>query len=439
MLILQQAWQDVRSSFWFLPGLIVLVAIGLAGGLVEVEPRFGQALSEGWPRLFGASAAGARSLLSTVASSMVTVAGVVFSITLVALSLTSSQYTSRVLRNFMDNRINQTVLGVFVGIFAYCLVVLRAVRDGGADTVFVPSLAVLFGLLLALLGIAVLIYYIHHISKSIQAVEILAVVAAETIASVDRLFPEGVGDEGEGAPPRLNEADRQWHAMPADRTGYVQSLDAEGMLALAASLGTVLRMERAIGEFVIEGTPLASMCGPAAPDADVVRRLVRLYTVGTQRTVEQDAAFGIRQIVDIALKALSPGINDTTTAVMCVDYLTAILVRLTDRRIESPCRAEDGSLRILARGPTYGGLVGDTFDQIRQNAAGNMAVLAHLLEALELLASRTTSTLRLRVLADHARAVMELGDRSLPAPRDRARFDALAARVVAGLGADAAG
>lgn len=436
---LQQMWQDVRSSFWFLPGLIVLSAIALAAALIELEPRFGRTLSEGWPRLFGASAAGARSLLSTVASSMITVAGVVFSITIVALSLTSSQYTSRVLRNFMDDRVNQTVLGAFVGIFAYCLVVLRTVRDGGGDTLFVPSLAVQFGLLLALLGVAVLIYFIHHISKSIQAVEILAVVAAETTAAVERLFPEGVGDEDEDASPPADDGGDDWHALPADRTGYVQSLDTDGMLALAADLGTVLRMERAIGEFVIAGTPLASMRGPATPDADTVRRLVRLYTVGTQRTVEQDAGFGVRQIVDIALRALSPGINDTTTAVMCLDYLAAILVALTDRRVESRCRAADGSLRLLARGPTYAGLVGDAFDQIRQNAAGNMAVLMHMLEAVALLAGRTGSTPRRRVLADHARAVITLGRRSLPALRDRRRFDALAARVVAELGADAVG
>lgn len=439
MMKLQQMWQDVRSSFWFLPGLIVLSAIALAAALIELEPLFGRALSEGWPRLFGASAAGARSLLSTVASSMITVAGVVFSITIVVLSLTSSQYTSRVLRNFMDDRVNQTVLGAFVGIFAYCLVVLRTVRDGGGDTLFVPSLAVQFGLLLALLGVAVLIYFIHHISKSIQAVEILAVVAAETTAAVERLFPAGVGDEDEDASPPADDGGDDWHALPADRTGYVQSLDTDGMLALAAELGTVLRMERAIGEFVIAGTPLASMRGPATPDADTVRRLVRLYTVGTQRTVEQDAGFGVRQIVDIALKALSPGINDTTTAVMCLDYLTAILVTLTDRRVESRCRAEDGSLRLLARGPTYAGLVGDAFDQIRQNAAGNMAVLMHMLEAVALLAGRTGSTPRRRVLADHARAVITLGRRSLPALRDRRRFDALAARVVAELGADAVG
>lgn len=439
MMKLQQMWQDVRSSFWFLPGLIVLSAIALAAALIELEPLFGRALSEGWPRLFGASAAGARSLLSTVASSMITVAGVVFSITIVVLSLTSSQYTSRVLRNFMDDRVNQTVLGAFVGIFAYCLVVLRTVRDGGGDTLFVPSLAVQFGLLLALLGVAVLIYFIHHISKSIQAVEILAVVAAETTAAVERLFPAGVGDEDEDASSPADDGGDDWHALPADRTGYVQSLDTDGMLALAAELGTVLRMERAIGEFVIAGTPLASMRGPATPDADIVRRLVRLYTVGTQRTVEQDAGFGVRQIVDIALKALSPGINDTTTAVMCLDYLTAILVTLTDRRVESRCRAEDGSLRLLARGPTYAGLVGDAFDQIRQNATGNMAVLMHMLEAVALLAGRTGSTPRRRVLADHARAVITLGRRSLPALRDRRRFDALAARVVAELGADAVG
>jgi uncharacterized membrane protein len=430
--LLRRLWLQARYSFWFLPAVIVISAVFLAAALIGADGWIDPRAFERWPRLFGSGADGARGLLTTVASSMITVAGVVFSITLVALSLASSQYTSRVLRNFMSDRVNQTVLGVFVGIFAYCLVVLRTIR-GGDEGAFVPALAVLGGLLLGFVGIAVLIYYIHHISLSIQASHILAAAASETLRAVDHLFPEGVGEEdaAEDAPP--TESAERWGPVLADNTGYVQSLDAAGLLAFAGKRRTVVRMERSIGQFVVEGAPLASVLGVDLADEDR-RQLSGLYSVGPQRTVEQDAAFGIRQIVDVALKALSPGINDTTTAVMCIDYLTAILVRLTERRIESRFRSEDGEVRLLTCGPTYSSMVAEAFDQIRQNAAGNVAVLEGLLGAFALLASRTRASSRRRILWEHSQAVIEVSRRSIDAPRDRERLEEHATRVTRLLG-----
>lgn len=427
---LHQYWYDVRSSFWFVPALIILGAIALAIGLIDASASIDQRMLERWPLLFGAGAAGSRGLLATIASSMITVAGVVFSITIVALSLASSQYTSRVLRNFMRDRINQTVLGVFVGIFAYCLVVLRTIRAGD-EGAFVPALAMLFGLLLGLVGIGVLVFFIHHIATSIQASQILAAVAEETIRAVDHLFPQGVGQEGDDTGPELSDPTQTWHAVSAAQTGYIQEIDTAELLAFAGERKTVIRIERGIGEFLIEGTPVLSVRGSGPLDERAAGRLSSVCMVGRQRTVEQDAAFGIRQLVDVAMKALSPGINDTTTAVMCVDYLTAVLVRLTDRQIESRYRTEDGELRVLTRGPTFAGLVGESFDQIRQNAGGNVAVLSRLLWSLETLADRTSIANRRLVLLEHARALEELGHRSIPAPADRALIDSRAARVVA--------
>jgi len=180
ILKLRHWWQETRSSFWLVPAVIVLGAVALATGLIALEANIDVHLDKNWPLVFGAGAAGSRGLLTAVAGSMITVAGVVFSITIVVLSLTSSQYTSRVLRNFMRDRRNQVVLGVFLGVFVYCLVVLRTIR-GGDEGAFVPSLAVLGGLALAFVGTAFLIYFIHHIAMSIQASTIVAAAAEETI------------------------------------------------------------------------------------------------------------------------------------------------------------------------------------------------------------------------------------------------------------------
>ena len=196
---LGHGWQSIRSSFWFVPALMVVDTVVLAILLITLETSLDLHLVGPWPLLFDAGAAGARGLLTTVASSMITVAGLVFSITLVALSLTSSQYSSRVIRNFMRDRVNQWELGVFLGIFAYCLVVLRTIREGN-EGAFIPTLAVLVGLILAFIGIAALIHFIHHIATSIQASSIVGTAAQETLAAVDHLFPEAWGeDDDEGA------------------------------------------------------------------------------------------------------------------------------------------------------------------------------------------------------------------------------------------------
>jgi uncharacterized membrane protein len=424
-------WQETRSSFWFVPAAIVLGAVGLAIFLIAVDAAVDLHVVERWPLLFGAGAAGTRGMLATIASSMITVAGVAFSITIVALALASSQYTSRILRNFMRNRVNQTVLGVFLGIFAYCLIVLRTIR-GGDETAFVPPLAVLVGVGLAFVGIGSLIFFIHHIAKSIQASSIIAAAARDTIDAVDQLFPEGLGEDAEedsdgNLAPSFAEQD--WSAVVARKTGYIESVDGKVLMTFARERRTILRMERGIGEFVIEGSPLISLEGLGELDETTKAELNAAYLISPQRTVQQDVAFGIRQIVDIAMKALSPGINETTTAVMCVDYLAAILVRLVARRVATSHRLDQGELRLIARGPSFESLVAEAFDQIRQNAEGNIAVLTRQLQALEIIACRTGNVHRRRVLWQQAELIATMAERIATSPRDVAGVQASLARL----------
>lgn len=429
MKTLRDLWTELRSSFWFVPAVIVCAAVTLALALIETDRTLAQNVGDTWPRLFGAGAAGSRGILSTIAGSMITVAGVIFSITIVSLSLASSQYSSRVLRNFMRDRANQTVLGVFVGIFAYCLVVLRTLREG-AEGAFVPSMAVLVAVALALVGIAFLIFFIDHIGSSIQASQITATVAKETLDAVDHLFPADRGepaDEAEGAPAMAQRPFRG--AIPARRTGYVQRVDVGALMAFARARQTVVRMECRVGEFVIEDTRLASVAEGRDADPDAIRQVNAACTVGRQRTVDQDASYGIRQLVDVALKGLSPGINDTTTAIMCVDYLTAILARLARRQLETPGRGEAGELQVIVRRPTYADFVAEAFDQIRQNADGNVAVLGRLLHSLETLSRITSDTGRRRVLLLQVEAVSETIQRTVRSSRERAALESHATHV----------
>lgn len=424
-------WNNLRASFWFVPSLIVVASIILALSLISVHSGGSARWMARWPLMFGAGAEGARGMLSTVAGSMMTVVGVTFSMTLVTLALASSQYTSRILRNFMADRIMQVVLGVFTGIFTYCLIVLRTIRSG-EEGEFVPSVAVSFAVMLAIGGIVALIFFIHHIASSIQASSIIASVAGETMAAVDRLFPEELGDgpEDESAeqPPRI-QPERTWQPVPVKGNGYLQSVDKATLLRLAQEHKTIVRMDRSIGDFVIQGTSIASLALQAPVAEGTVTELLAAFSIDRYRTVEQDCAFGIRQLVDIALRALSPGINDTTTAMMCVDYLTAILARLATRSIPSPLRHEDGELRVITLAPTFSSMIAESFDQIRTSAAGNVEVMLRMLLSLQTIGSLTASPARLRILGEHMQWIAELAERTLTAPHDRSRFDAALARA----------
>ncbi len=422
---LQQFWRYLWASLWFLPSVLVLAAVVLAVILVELGARLDAEALQNWPRLFGAGAAGSRGMLQVIATSMITVAGVVFSITIAALAQASSQYSSRVLRKFMSDRTNQLVLGVFVSIFVYCLVVLRTIR-GGDEGAFVPSLAVLGGIVLSFVGIGFLIYFIHHIATSVQAAYIVAGVAHETRQAVDHLFPENLGeapaeDVAEPVPALL--AKRTAYPVPARQTGYIQSVDMGALLAFARERQLVVRMEHGIGDFAIEDTVLVSLLprgrANVVIDDATIDQLNEAYAVGRQRTVVQDAAFGIRQIVDVAVRALSTGINDTTTAVLCVDHLAAILVRLAQRHIESPYRYEGVELRVIACGATFADLLSGAFDEIRRNGANHVTVSTRLIGALNLLDGVTTGRQRRHALLHQALALQEAVQRSVCAPAER--------------------
>jgi uncharacterized membrane protein len=426
---LRAFWTRLAEGLWFVPGIIVLGSILLAVAMVELSAAVGTEALARWPRVFGVGAEGARSMLAAIAGSMITVAGVMFSITMVAVTQASSQYTPRILRNFMRDRANQVVLGVFVGVFVYCLVVLRTIR-GGDDPGFVPSLAVLLGVLLAIAGVAVLIFFVHHIATTLQASEIVARISRETVETAERLYPDALEEQSpaEASPPEATapSADR-WHPVEASATGYIQAIDLDGLARLSRDRDLFVRLDRQVGEFVIAGLPLAAVARPAghdrAPgsgfDGAVAPLIAARVTVGNYRTNDQDVSFGIRQLVDIALKALSPGINDTTTAVTCVHHLGAILADLAARRIEAPRRSEDGVVRVLGQGPGFESLVQSAFDQVRQNAEGNVSVLSTQLSTLELLVRRTPSRLRRDALLQQVGLVEEAAERTVPSAHDR--------------------
>lgn len=414
---IRRLWARATSSLWFVPGLMIALAIGLAVLLIDADGWIpAETLAEA-PRLFGAGAEGSRALLSAVAGSMIAVAGVVFSITLVALSLTASQYSSRVLRNFMRNRANQAVLGTFVSIFVYCLVVLRTVRGPEEGDRFIPSVAVLVGLLLGVVGVLVLVFFIHHISTSIQASQLLAMTFEDTLEAAERSMPADDDHRDDELAP-VGSAEPRHPLVRATSTGYLQAVDLSALRVFAEEHDRVLWIEHEVGEFVIAGIPMVSIGGepPSNPDHERLRATI---SIDADRSLTQDVPFGIRQLVDVALKGLSPGINDTTTAIMAIDYLTGLLQLLARRAMRSNVCDDDGRLRVVLPERGYPELLSVAFDQIRRSAAGNATVLGRLLWSAEVLDEVVIAPRRRAAVLELARAVEWSIRHTVPNPADQ--------------------
>ncbi|MDH5834836.1 DUF2254 domain-containing protein [Luteimonas kalidii] len=421
---------SLRSSFWFLPGCIVLASIGLAVGLVALDRQSGNGADARGAALWAVGADGARELMATIAGSMITVAGVVFSITIVALAQASTQYTSRVLRNFMRDRGNQVVLGVFLGVFAYCLCVMRTIT-GNESEGFVPQVAVTSGLGLALVAVAFLVFFIHHVAASIQSGAIAHGIAADTLCTIDTLFPDPL--EGDEVVPGNEAGDGlHWHPVIATQMGYIERVDYDALLAFARERDVVVRMKASLGDFASPDLPIASIGTARAPGAGDSRRLAGMYAIDSYRTIEQDVAFGIRQLVDVALKALSPAINDSTTAVTSLDYLSLLLRRLAGRRVQPRPLRDAQKLRVLPAGPGFERLLALAFDQILENAHGNTTVLLRLLRALEEVRGGTASPARQRLLDARRDVVAEVARRTAPDSDARRRIEAQLAGAIAG-------
>lgn len=412
MLKLVQLLQDIRHALWFIPSIIISAAVLLAMFAVEADTRVGSDALSNWPRLFGASAEGARSMLHVIANAMISAGTLTFSITMLVLSSAAAQYTPQVIRTFMSSKPTQVVLGVFLGIFVYCLVVLRTIRGG--PEAFVPSLAITIAILLSLIGVAVLVYFIHHIASSIQASTIVCTIADSTIRTIDATFT----DELSGTPdePRQDGADagERWFAVNAVRTGYLRTIDMKALAAYADKHALTVQLVRNNGDFVVEGSPLVLL--NAAPKPQAATELNRIYAFGQFRTVDQDVSVGIQQLVDIALKAMSPAVNDTSTALLCLDYLSAVLVRLANRTLAPKIKHRDGKPVVLQHTPGFGDYLSAAFEPIRLNARDNISIYVRLMQSLGRIVQCTEDAARRKLIIGQIDMVWDYAQQALQRP-----------------------
>ena len=398
------------EAFWLLPATVVLLGILLAVALVELD-RSG--LVPQWlidsPWLYNGGGTGARTLLGAVASSTIGVAGTVFSITIASLSLAAGQMGPRLLRNFSRDRGNQFTLGAFLGTFSYALMVLRSVRTQ-EEGAFVPHAALTTGILLAFLCVGTLVYFVGHMVGRINVDTVIAEVSEEVRRAVERLTTDQPSGQAEA--PRFT---RDAAVVTDPRRGYLRELDTDQLADWAAEAGVVVRLLVRPDDYVLPGAPIALVEPPAGHAGEAIRRATSL---GEQRVSRADLEFPIRQLVEIAVRALSPGINDPHTAMSVLDRMGAALCDLVPRHLPDGSTCRDG--RVVLTRPTidYDGLVDAMFLLVRQNAAGSAAVLIRLLEVLTGVAAQERAPARLATLRRHADLVLADGERDVSTPAD---------------------
>lgn len=423
---IRQWWGRLSDSFWLVPALMVLTGIGLALALLEVDRRGWVPVSVGgssW--LYNGGGTGARTLLGAIVSSTIGVAGTVFSITIAALSLAAGQMGPRLLRNFTRDRGNQFTLGAFLGTFSYALMVLRSVRTQ-QEGAFTPHVSLSFGMLLAFACVATLVYFVGHMASRINVDTVIELVSGDVTDAFERLVSERDKPDARRADDRLW---LQGTLVRDDRSGYLQQLDEDDLADWASAHGTSLRLLVRRGDYIAPGAPVALMSEPVDGAADA---FVRATALGASRGSQGDAEQTVRQLVEVAVRALSPGINDPHTAMSVVDRLGAALCGLSGKCLPSGIHERQERVVLVVPTVSYESLCAVMFHLIRQHSQGNVALLIKLVDVLTVVLLAEPDARRRAVLADHVAQVAADAARSVENTDDLAevrrrvaRFDAL--------------
>ncbi len=412
-------WDHLRSALWVMPTLSVVIF--LVAGAVLSHVSIGDDSPLRW-LVFQGTPEEARQMLIVVSSTMITVTGLVFALTIIALQIASGQYSPRLLRNFMRDRGTQFVLSVFVGAFAYSTAGLHTVGVQNPDeAAFMPRLAVSGSLVLALASLGVLIYFIHHLSSSIQIDTIMSMIVRETLEVIDNLYPDQFGhpepEERCPDPPA-------WAiTLPSNHSGYIQDIAPEALVQAASRQELVIRLVRMVGDHVVAGTPIAWAWHRSVdhtPAEAVLREVIRnSIQIGFERTMLQDVPFGIRRLVDIGNRALSAAINDPYTATQALHHLSVVLCALARRRLgDRLYRDEHGTVRVVIPFPAFADYLRLGTEQIRRFGAKEPAVARGLVRLLKNVGSSTTSKDRRAAAARHIRLVLEDAKREAAQPAD---------------------
>ncbi len=421
---LEVRWSEIKTSFWFVPVLIILLFILVAIISIRIDTlvSFSQ---KGLSRyILISSADSARSILTTIAGAMIGVAGTVFSITLVALTLASSQYGSRLIRNFMYERLNQIVLGSYISTYMYCLIVLNTIKDN-VSVVFIPSFSILIAHVAALSNIILLVLFIHHIAVSIQANNVISKVSKMQSKNIDIIFPKDLGKD-----VCKNQEEKEcpiFHPsfyvhkkyIPAIKSGYLQYVYNGSLFSIAKEHEAVIEIYCRPGTYIVNTLEIGLVYSNKEMDDDIIRKIQNQFVIGRYRTQEQDVEHFIHQMVEIAERALSPGINDPYTAITCIDNLSSTMVYLANKEFPSGyIFDEEKNIRVILNVFTYESVLDAAFNQIRQYSKGNPSVAIRLMEALITIEKCVHTESQRKAIRKHGRMVLNMAMKTFDEPMD---------------------
>lgn len=423
----QTAQERLRAAFWFPPAVGVILGLALGEGLSEVPVSEGGLLVDvGWP----GDAQSARDLLGLLAGSVMTVTSLSFSLTVLALQLASSQFSPRLLRTFAQDRTVKWTLAVFLGTFAYSLVVLRGIAGSGQ---FLPHAAMLGAFVAALLTVATLVRFIAHIVTLLRVDTMMAGINSESLAVIRRTYPEA-GDGGPDAPATPRDA----HVVEVRTTGFVQAVNAQELVAAARDRGLVFRLDVTPGDHVVHGVPVVRAWtaggGPVEDGDDLPDVVTRALAVGYERTGQQDVAFGFRQLADIAVRAMSPGINDPTTAIHATGHLTSLLSVLVTREVTDTAHVDaEDTVRLVCRQRDVGYLVGLSCAELRRAAAAQPSVLVAVLGLLRDIGAKVRTDAHRDAVRDQVELVVRAARRGVEDETEQRTVEAAAESARAAL------
>jgi uncharacterized membrane protein len=423
-LVAPTAWrrEALRTNLWFLPTVEVVLAAALFAGTYALDRAAyrGTLTFPSW--VYSGSADGSRQILTAIAAAVITVVGLVFSITIVTLTLASTQFGPRMLRNFIRDRVTQLTLGTFVATFVYAVLALVSISQGPHGD-FVPHLSITVALALVAVALGVLIVFIDHIAKSIQLPQVIASIARDLARAIDNEASEPQVRDLQAGPSTsemLRRLEESGAVVRARASGYLQFVRLDTLMALASRTHAVIRLLYRPGHFVSEGQPLARVWPPEAAPV-VARALDRAHAIGPHRTLTQDLSFAVDQLVEIAIRALSPAVNDTFTALTCIDWLGDSLCKVFGRW--SPVtvhRDRRGNLRVITVAVSDRRLVERAFEKIRQASRGMPAVMIRQLGALASVMEHAGTPEQRAVILEQAEMILRASVESVAEERDRA-------------------
>lgn len=415
-------FNELKATFWFVPVLIILIAILFAIGLVSLD-EVHQMSQDGLGRFFFVNSAdSARSLLSTISGAMIGVAGTVFSVTLVALTLASSQFGPRLIKNFMYVRLNQVVLGSYISTYLYCLFVLNAIKENDGYT-FIPALSILIAIFAAFINILLLIIFIHQIAISIQAGTVISDISKVISKHAKVLYPNKMGDELEAesaiSVDTIKSKYSNTHILKSPKSGYLQYIDSESLFELVYSFDGLLALHFRPGDHLVEGVELGKLYANNNLEKSQLKSLLDQFVIGKTKNAQQDLEFSIHQMVEIAVRALSPGVNDPYTAIACIDNLTSTMCYLSQIDFPSKYRIDkEKNLRVIANTLDFEGILDASFNQIRQFSAGSPAVIIRLMEAMITIKGFAQKENYKSAVIKHAKMILNVGNESIQEERD---------------------